>query len=155
MDDCCSRAVHWNCKPPSLSLKKSPLKASANTSPQICASIPATKPFFSSLLPRIFGTVDPPSSSLRSNYVYASNSNSRQITQQRSIKVTSSHLGPEPDQGEELLDLEKALGGRSSKGVAFSTTTITGGGGYEASDAENQEEYLRIRQTVDYVSSRR
>jgi len=134
-------------------------QTSANPSAQICASIPATKPFFSSLLPRIFGTVDPPSSSLPSRYVYPSNSHSRQITQSRSIKITSSQLDAEPELGEELLDLEKTLGSKSSKGMAFSTTTITGAGGHEDSDGEMpqevpQEEYMRIRQTVDYVSGR-
>lgn len=55
----------------------------------------------------------------------------------------------EAEHGEELLNLEKALGSRNDKGVAFSTTTITGGRG--ESETEAPEEYLRIRQTVDYV----
>jgi hypothetical protein len=68
-------------------------------------------------------------------------------------------LDAEPELGEELLDLEKALGSKSSRGMAFSTTTITGGGhGSEDSDVDagegHQEDYMRIRQTVDYVSGR-
>ena len=69
--------------------------------------------------------------------------------------MISSNPETEPEQGEELLNLEKALGSRNDKGVAFSTTTITGGGGpREVSEVEAPEEYLRIRQTVDYVTER-
>ncbi|TVY59034.1 hypothetical protein LCER1_G000618, partial [Lachnellula cervina] len=111
----------------------------------ICASIPATKPFFSTILPHIFGTIDPISGP--SAYNYASASASRQLNHSRSAKMSSPDT--EAEHGEELLNLEKALGSRNDKGVAFSTTTITGGRG--ESETEAPEEYLRIRQTVDYV----
>jgi hypothetical protein len=54
-----------------------------------------------------------------------------------------------------LLNLENGSGSRNNKGMAYSTTTITGrGSGSEGSEEEEAptEEYLRIRQTVDYLS---
>ncbi|TVY29526.1 hypothetical protein LHYA1_G001499 [Lachnellula hyalina] len=113
----------------------------------ICASIPATKPFFSTILPHIFGSIDPLSDRSAYNYTSAS----RQFNQSRSAKMTSSTADTDAEHGEELLNLDKALGSRNDKGVAFSTTTITGGRG--DSESEAPEEYLRIRQTVDYVTS--
>ncbi|TVY87143.1 hypothetical protein LAWI1_G005722, partial [Lachnellula willkommii] len=115
----------------------------------ICASIPATKPFFSTILPHIFGTLDPLSRPSSYNYNYASASASRQLNHSRSAKMASSSGDTEAEHGEELLSLEKALGSRNDKGEAFCTTTITGGRG--ESEMEAPEEYLRIRQTVDYV----
>ncbi|KAG4435661.1 hypothetical protein IFR05_008856 [Cadophora sp. M221] len=68
----------------------------------ICASIPATKPFFTTYLPALFGSLTAVSS--------GTSEASRRRYGTRSEIVT-------PGGGEELLDLEKSLGGEGKRGV--------------------------------------
>ncbi|TVY49451.1 hypothetical protein LOCC1_G000602 [Lachnellula occidentalis] len=98
----------------------------------ICASIPATKPFFSTILPHIFGSIDPLSGPSAYRHTYTS----RQLNQSRSANMMSSIPDTQAEHGEELLNLEKALGG-------------------ENSDTKAPEKRLRIRQTDDEVMGQR
>ncbi|KAH7391517.1 integral membrane protein [Cadophora sp. MPI-SDFR-AT-0126] len=77
----------------------------------ICASIPATKPFFTAYLPSLFGSMTSVTSGTSSS---TANSTSRRryhgFSGERSEVMT-------PRAGEELLDLEKSLGGEEKRGV--------------------------------------
>ncbi|KAH6716762.1 integral membrane protein [Leptodontidium sp. MPI-SDFR-AT-0119] len=68
----------------------------------ICASIPATKPFFSTYLPSLFGSMTAVSSGSEAS--------------RKRYYGTSSEIVT-PGGGEELLDLEKSLGGEGKRGV--------------------------------------
>jgi hypothetical protein len=98
---------------------------------KICASIPATKPFFTTYLPLIFGSMSSVPSS----------DNSPQRTRQRSshtVVITAE------ENEEEMLTLEKVLGaGKSGTASVVSRTDSRG---------ESEEDgWIRVTQTVELV----
>ncbi|KAG4413515.1 hypothetical protein IFR04_013343 [Cadophora malorum] len=111
----------------------------------ICASIPATKPFFSTYLPSLFGSMASVSSG-------TSETSRRKWYGQRSGVVT-------PGGGEELLDLEKSLGGEGKRGVSETVVrrevSVTGrngkerGSGRKTSKSEESEEGILVVQTFE------
>lgn len=104
----------------------------------ICASIPASRPFFSIYMPKFFG-------SLPSIHV-----DSRRRSRRRSAMAPSSGVVITAGGDEELMGLEKALAISHKQGFVASTSTITTKG---ESSRESEENYIRITQTVDQVSA--
>lgn len=99
--------------------------------PKICASIPATKPFFTSYLPLIFGSVSSVPSS----------ANSPQRTRQRSSHtVVITAEGNE----EEILTFEKALGAGKSGTASVASRT-------DSREESEEDGWIRVKQTVELV----
>ncbi|KAH7314208.1 integral membrane protein [Rhexocercosporidium sp. MPI-PUGE-AT-0058] len=109
----------------------------------ICASIPATKPFFSTYLPALFGSMTGVSSgtSKTSRRGYLGYS-------QRSEIVT-------PGGGEELLDLEKSLGGVGKRGINMTVVSredrpvVRGRKGSQESEGAESREGILVVQTFE------
>ncbi|CAL3969972.1 hypothetical protein PZA11_007494 [Diplocarpon coronariae] len=104
----------------------------------ICASIPATKPFFSTYLPEVFGSMT--SSFSNSHYQCPSRCN-------RSQTQPSSHDG-------ELLDLEKQLGVSGARKRGINETVISRLESRDCEAGEVNGECIMVVQTFETETGR-
>ncbi|EKD15373.1 uncharacterized protein L3040_001740 [Drepanopeziza brunnea f. sp. 'multigermtubi'] len=104
----------------------------------ICASIPATRPFFSAYLPHLFGTMN-------SNYFASDHS---QNMQTRSHRLDS--------HGEEMVDLDQKLGAASSRGM--NSISISGSDSRGHSNLEDSaciHVQHKVTMSMEYISKPR
>lgn len=100
----------------------------------ISASIPATKPFFTSYLPQVFGSL--------ATVPFHVSQGSRQRTQQRSthtVVITANQ------HDQEMLTSERALG--AGKSGTSSMLSRTDG----RRESEEEDDWIRVTQTVGFA----
>jgi hypothetical protein len=104
---------------------------------KLCASIPATKPFFSTYLPQVFGSITSISSRSRTRLQTQDNQSST----------------PYEFQDFELADFQKMIqsGTRHSESTAVSTTAVSRLGSKSGSEEFG---HIQVTQTVEQVSSK-
>jgi hypothetical protein len=105
----------------------------------ISASIPATKPFFTSYLPQVFGSLATVPSHISQS--------SRQRTQQRSTHQRSTHtvVITANHHDQEMLTFEKALGAGKSGASSMASKTDS------RRESEEEEDWIRVTQTVGFA----
>ncbi|KAI9054691.1 hypothetical protein LZ554_001843 [Drepanopeziza brunnea f. sp. 'monogermtubi'] len=103
----------------------------------LCASIPATRPFFSAYLPQLFGTMN-----MNSNYFTSEHSQKMQTQTHR----TDSH-------GEEMVDLEQKLAEASSRGKnSISISGSDSPGHYSLEDSACIHVQHTVTMSMEHVS---
>lgn len=128
MDDKCVRALYWS--------RKSEVKSlhHPTNKPQICASIPACRPFFSTYMPRIFGSLA----------TIALDSRRRSRMQMHTLSNVDSGVVITAACDDEVMDFERALKMPRAKGASVVTYPMKEGG-----SMTGRQDCIRITQTVE------